>query len=662
MRKKEYLEKNLNLHHNSKSYVLEAIFKIFRCFKNTNKEELEETQKELKKLIIEIIKKKDSKENIKKIYVTFNTYEERQKMKEFKILIEKEYHYFKNADMSPHDINWENLNINKMNKFLRIVISYLLLVIFLFSYFLIILLISKVQVSYQDHFHLETDCSFIDYENNKELIYKEYINKKQNEKEKIFSYCYCDSDLNGKEILYNNIKFDPCGYYNKYKYYKKDFIYLISIILFVLNIFVEKIVHKLIKFQRLESKSNQINLNIIISTIIIIFTDIISVILINAKINKNKVMSFFIFGKYEDINPDWINDVAECIIYATNLNILFKLLSSFSYLILENKKFKKIFQKFNLFFLEDQVTHFYKFYKRYAPEKDYTSFSIFILSSLFEVSTLICCPNYNTLFVGFMMLECILSFNMFNNFYKFSHTFSLNENYFPIMYTFINIIIIIHFFMAIWWYSSEYFFIDFNGYLLPNDFSQDYINVDFIEHFISGEANIWEKIKAKMVMKRNLWFIIPMVIIIVYEIVRAIIYLKISQKEKKFEKSSFEFEDTFTRIKICELYGLLYFKTNIIYLKNNKNFADLINFIYEKYNWNKNVIFGKYIPDINEDDYVKVITLKKQLIEQNEENIDNENKKEVIGIYNFDSTFSPFLLDKYTIPFYSKLILSPYYS
>lgn len=658
---KDYLENNLYENYPSKGYIFELLLKIFRCFKKTYKEELKETENELKKLIIKMIKKKDSKENIKKIYLTFNTYEERQQMKNHKILIENEYHYFKNADMSPNDINWENLNISKINKFYRIVASYLLLITFICFYFLIILLISKIQISYEKYFHIETDCSYIDYKNNYNLIYSEYINEKQSQKEKIFTYCYCDSDLNGEEIFFNNIKFDPCGHYNKYKYIKKDFIYLISIILFVLGLVVENVVNKLIKFQRLESKSNQINLKIIISTIIIIFTDIISVILINAKFSKNKVVSFFIFGKFEDINPDWINEVAECIVYTTFMNVAFRILSTFIFVIFDNEKIKNFLQNFNLFLMGEQVTHFFKFYRRYAPEKDYTSFSIFMLSTLFEISIIICSPNSNIIFLGFLMCECLMIsvFNL-NKFYKFSYTFSLNEYYFPIMFTFTNLIIFIHFLMGIWWYSSEYFFIDFNGYLLPNEFSKGYNNLEYIEHFISCEANIWEKIKAKMVMKRNLWFIIPIVIIIVLEMVKLIFFN--SKKEKKFEKTLFEIEDKYTSIKICELFGLLYFKTNILYLKNNQSFTDLINFITYKYAWHKGIIFRNFNRKITQDDYIKVIAFKKKLIKQNEENFDKENKEEVIKFNNLDSTFSPFLLDRYTIPFYSKLVLSPYYS
>ena len=142
------------------------------------------------------------------------------------------------------------------------------------------------------------------------------------------------------------------------------------------------------------------------------------------------------------------------------------------------------------------------------------------------------------------------------------------------------------------------------------------------------------------------------------EILRFIFYSKKCQKERKFEKNQIKREDEFTSAKICELYGLIYFKTNIIYLKNNRNFKDLINFINYKYNWHKKYFTARYSPQITQDDYAEVISYKKNLIKKNEENAD----KEVIKFRNLDSTFSPFLLDRYAIPFYSKLVLSPYYS
>ena len=660
LRKKEYLENN---HEKKikKGFIFEILFRILHCIKIFNKNELEETEKEIKKLIIELIKRKDSEENIRKIYITFHTYKERQEIKKYKILIENEYHNLKNADMSPHEINWENLNISKENKLFRIVISIFLLIALIFSYFLIILLITKVKISYEIYFNLNTDCSNLDYRNNNELIYLEYNNEKSNE-EKIYTYCYCQSDLNGDEILYNNISFDPCKNYNKYKYIKNDFIYIITIILFILSLGVDFIVNKIIKFQRLESKSNQINLNIIISTIILLFTDIISVILVNAKLRSNKVVSFFIFGQIEDINPDWIYDVNECISYAAITNIAFKMISVSFFVFIKNEKLKKCLQKINLFLTNDQVSHFYKFYKTYVPEKDYASFSSFFLFSLFEACAIICSPSFNSFFIIFIMTQSLmLSFalSFLSKHYKFSYTFYLNENYFRIMFMFTNIIIIIHYFMGIWWYSSEYFFIDIDDFSSYQEFSNPYSNYELIERFLSGQATISEKIKAKILMKRNLWFIIPIVVIIFLESVRAIFHIKKCKKQKEFEENpkNIEREDMLTHLKICELYGLLYFKTKLIYLKNNPNFKDLVNFISYKYSWHSNHLEN----EITLENYDKILILKKQLIKKNEEDIDKDEGDKTINFHHLDSTFSPFLLDRYTIPFYSKFLLSPYY-
>ena len=661
LRKKIYLEKN-HTTKIKKSFIFEILFRIFHCIKIFNKNELEETEKEIKKLIIKLIKRKDSEENIRKIYITFHTYKEKQEMKKYKIVIENEYHNLKNADMSPHEINWENLNVSKENKLLRIVISIFLLISLIFSYFLIILLITKVKISYEKYFNLNTDCSNLDYKNNNELIYLEYSSEKSNE-EKIYTYCYCQSDLNGNEILYNNIRFDPCENYNKYKYIKNVFIYIITIILFILSLGVEFIVNKIIKIQRLESKSNQINLNIIISTIILLFADIISVILINAKLSSNKVVSFFIFGQIEDINPDWIYDINECISYAAITNMAFKMISVFVFVFIKNEKLKKCLQKINLFLTNDQVSHFYKFYKNYVPEKDYASFSIFFLFSLFEACVLICSPSFNTLLIIFMMCQSImlsLVLSTLSKQYKFSFTFYLNENYFRIMFIFTNIIIIIHYLMGIWWYSSEYFFIDIDDFSTYEEFSNPYSHYELIEIFLSGKATISGKIKAKLLMKRNLWFIIPIVVIIFLESVMAIFQIKNCKKQKEFEENplNIEREDMFTHLKICELYGLLYFKTKLVYLKNNPNFKDLVNFISYKYSWHSNHLNN----EIPLEKYDKILILKNQLIKKNEEDIDKDERDKAINFRHLDSTFSPFLLDRYTIPFYSKFLLSPYYN
>ena len=185
--------------------------------------------------------------------------------------------------MSPHDINWENLNIDMTSRLKRRILSYFLIIILLSAYFLLVIIISAAQNTFQRKYNLLTDCSNIDYENNYNLIYNEYNNTNQNEKEKIYTYCFCKNNINREKIAYNNIFFDPCIDYNKYKFQRKAFIYLLSIILSIINLFVDVIVNKIIFIQKFESKSNQRNLNIVITIFILIFTAILSVILINSK-------------------------------------------------------------------------------------------------------------------------------------------------------------------------------------------------------------------------------------------------------------------------------------------------------------------------------------------------------------------------------------------
>ena len=70
---------------------------------------------------------------------------------------------------------------------------------------------------------------------------------------------YRKSDLEDKKKILNNLDFDPCGNYNKYKYQRNAFIYILSASLSFIDFFVETVVEKLISFQKFESKSNEIN-------------------------------------------------------------------------------------------------------------------------------------------------------------------------------------------------------------------------------------------------------------------------------------------------------------------------------------------------------------------------------------------------------------------
>ena len=86
-------------------------------------------------------------------------------MKNKIILVDNKKYKLKKADMHPQDINWENLNINKKSKIKRRILSYLLIFIFLFSYYLLVTIISAYQNTFQRKYNLLTDCSNVDYKN-----------------------------------------------------------------------------------------------------------------------------------------------------------------------------------------------------------------------------------------------------------------------------------------------------------------------------------------------------------------------------------------------------------------------------------------------------------------------------------------------------------------
>ena len=235
LRKKEYLERKIrNIGENENvpmNRAIKLLSKLFKCCNKTLKEEYEETKRKLKKILSNILKNKENIKNIKKIYITFSSYKIKTKFKNKEIIIDNKSCVLKKSDMLPYDINWENLNLNLKEKICRRIISIFILIVFISGYFFIILIISKIQGNFKRNYNLSTDCSNIDYENNNNIIYNEYMNKNQTEKEKIYTFCYCDSKLNGKNIMYNNININPCEKYNKYKFPRKAFIYLLSIFL-----------------------------------------------------------------------------------------------------------------------------------------------------------------------------------------------------------------------------------------------------------------------------------------------------------------------------------------------------------------------------------------------------------------------------------------------
>jgi len=124
LRKKDYLltkvespERDKVIPRNLICTILSKIFsKIFRKLKITYREEYEKTEKELREVLLNIVKRRDNNKSINKIYITFSNYEVKKFLKNREIKIENEYHKLKKADMYPHDIIWENLNISKKEK------------------------------------------------------------------------------------------------------------------------------------------------------------------------------------------------------------------------------------------------------------------------------------------------------------------------------------------------------------------------------------------------------------------------------------------------------------------------------------------------------------------------------------------------------------------
>ena len=142
MRKREYLKEKirqneLNIMPRKKILYLFCYYccccKIFKP--STCKEELEKTEQKLKKTFKEIVKMKKTNVNLKKIYITFSSYEIKKSLKTKSILINNENYTLKKADLHPHDIKWENLNINKCERFLRCLFSYVMLVCFILLFF-----------------------------------------------------------------------------------------------------------------------------------------------------------------------------------------------------------------------------------------------------------------------------------------------------------------------------------------------------------------------------------------------------------------------------------------------------------------------------------------------------------------------------------------------
>ena len=649
LRKRVFLLEKINTEDKDKpiprNLILTILSKIFCCLSKTYFQEFEKTEKDLKEILDKIYKRKESDYELRKIYITFSNYEIKSLLKNQKILIENEYHILKKCDMSPHDINWENLNVDKKKKLIRRIISYFLIVILLFAYFLIVIIISVAQNTFRRKYNILSDCSNVDYKNNNNLIYDEFINKEQNEKEKIYTYCYCQSELNNQKITYNEKTFDPCETYNKYNFQRTVYIYLLSAVLVIFNLFIDIIVDKIISIQQFESKSNQKNLNIATTIIILIFTNIVSVVVINAKIKDSNISDYF--GIYEDITPQWINEMSENILANLYSKIGVNILLNLIYITLfaENRCcYNKPIYYYILFLLDNPIIHFYDYFKIYAPEKNYVKYSTITIFFLFNAGILIFLPIHALIASICLMIQAILFLSQ--NSFLYSFTYVLNKIYFKMIFILITIFLIFHTLLEIWWYSSEYFFIDINENVY-NDFYGS--NRDLIDKFLKGNASISEKIKVKLSLKRNIFFIIQLIVIIIMEIIRIFLFQKKKPKGKgNFDENLLQL-DEYSKIKYYEFYKLLNSKISLLNLNDNESVKELYNFIQYKFNEYKN---DALIDEELNDSFNKIIIFKKnKMIEE----------KNVI-INNPDFTFSPFLLDQYSISFTSKFVLSPYYS
>ena len=296
----------------------------------------------------------------------------------------------------------------------------------------------------------------------------------------------------------------------------------------MINLFIDIIVDKIISIQKFESKSNQKNLNIIITVIILIFINFVSVVLINAKIKDSNISSYF--GIYEDITPQWINEISEDIlanIYLKKLvNIGLNLI--YIFLFVEGRCFhNKPIYYYILFFSDNPIIHFYNYFRIYAPEKDFVKYSTNTIFFIFNVGILIIFPFHGLIASICLMIQAILF--LFQNSFINSLTYALNKLYFKINFSLITIFLIFHTLLEMWWFSSEYFFIDKSENIYEEFYGS---NRNLIDKFLKGEATISEKIKLKLLLKRNLIFILQLIAIIVLEIIR-VFYCQKKDKRKK---------------------------------------------------------------------------------------------------------------------------------
>ena len=231
-----------------------------------------------------------------------------------------------------------------------------------------------------------------------------------------------------------------------------------------------------------------------------------------------------------------------------------------------------------------------------------------------------------------------------------------------------NIIFISRIIFGIWWYSSEYFFIDLNKDNIYQELISKKYN-KYIDVFLKGEANTRQKIIIKLLLKRNIWFYIAFGIIIISEVIYFILSRKL-KKEKIYYTTSLKRHDTYRQIKLYQYYRILYYKINKIYFNESKEYKYLKYFIETKMNWYKEEIkkileiFGDSLNQ-NDDDNEKIIKLKESIINYNysiKDSKEYERYPDIFKIKNNDQIYSPFILEDYEVPFNLKFIFSPYYS
>ena len=633
LQKRNYLEsiiRNGGGNRNLKRSVIKDL--LCCCCQNTYKEEFKENEKELKKVFKKILQKEKNTEKIKKIYITFSSYKDKKNLKNRKIQIDGEFYILKKADLYPNDINWENINKNKPIKIIRRIISYFLLIIFMFIVFLGNLIISRIQNSFERKYNLSTDCTNIASENIDSEIYYEFIDKNKTEKEKIYTYCYCKSDFNGNKLFYNNLEFDPCQDYNENNYKRKLNVQVLSAIISIIDVFVDPIVDKIISIQIFESKSYKNNLKIVISIIILLFSNIISVILINARFNSNKIITFFIFGKYEDITPEWVKSIPNNILYSLAYSAGFFFIKTVFNIILQ------ICIKIQ-FLWKNPINNNYDFIKIYSPEIDYSEYTAYVIYFFLTISIL----QMNIyIFICVFLIIILYSILYFSKCFVRSYSVFLNKQYFKIFFAFIILVFIFFVLGDFWWYSSEYYFIDINENVYNNFFGS---NKELIDKFIKGNAGILEKIKAKFLLKRNICLYIQILMIIILEFCNS--FFCQPKKDNDSNNNSLNMND-YIAIKFYEIYRLLYYKLGKKKFLSKIPDNEYYNFIEFKYYEN---IFH-FFPGAKESNILhqSMLGIKNDLIRKNE-----------IQFINPDYSYSPMLLDDYCISSISKLVLSPNY-